>query len=489
MPPRIRRLLRIALAVTLWAAVMAGTCVAGVAVSMRDSYPGPVRAVPAGGWPPAREVPRERPIAQEASREQEQPSVRETPSATAPVRTGVRRVSVRSAPPGQIKVAVVVGASGSVTTDVLGPYEVFARSSRFFVYTVSARREPVPLSGGLRVLPERTLAETAAGETAPDVVVVPAVVDPEGEAEAPLRSWIGRQAARGARILGVCAGSRLVAASGLLRGRSATSHWGVIGPLQQDYPDTRWVRGRRYVEDGPVTTTAGVTSGTVGALRLVERLAGIAEARRVGGEVGYPGWSPDASTAIPAGEPALEDLPYALNAAFPWFEPVVGVGLNQGVSEIDVAAAFEIYAGGSFAARAVALAGTTVVTTRHGMTLVAEPADGTAPAVTRLVAPGVGTAREVDPALVRWAAGRGVAVELPHAGRAAGESGFDPVLRDLAAHTDLATARATAKYNEYPIEHLTLTGPAWSWRPTLLFLLTALGAGLLSYTAVRLMPR
>ncbi|MFF0575761.1 DJ-1/PfpI family protein [Streptosporangium saharense] len=441
MPPRVRFVVRFVLSVILWAVLVGGTCVAGVTVSMRDSYPASPRAVP------------------------EEPSAGE-------------------APRGRIKVAVVVGMSGSVTTDVLGPYEVFARSDRFLVQTVAARREPVPLSGGLHLLPDRTLEETATGDAAPDVVVVPAVVDPEGEAEAPLRSWIARQAAAGARILGVCAGSRLVAASGLLKGRAATSHWGVIGPLQSDYPDTRWVRGRRYVEDGPVTTTAGVTSGIVGALRLVERLAGEAEARRVGAEVGYPGWSPDASTVIPADEAALADLPYALNAAFPWFRPVVGIGLTPGVGEIDVAAAFEVYAGGSFAARAVALAGTRTVTTRHGATFVADLADGTAPALDRLVVPGVGTAGQVDPALVRLAAGRGLTVELPHAGRGAAESGFDPVLRDLAAHADVATARATAKYNEYPVEHLALTGPAWSWRPTLLFLLTAVGAGLLTYVAV-----
>ncbi|GAA3131718.1 DJ-1/PfpI family protein [Streptosporangium carneum] len=483
MQPRSRRLPRILLAVTLWAALVAGTCVAGVAVSMRDSYPGPARAAPSQGWPVAREAGK-----------------------------------------GRIEVAVVVGASGSVTTDVLGPYEVFARSSRFFVYTVSARRQPVPLSGGLRVLPDRTPDEVV-GERAPDVVVVPAVVDPEGEREAPLRSWISRQAAGGARILGVCAGSRLVAASGLLRGRAATSHWGVVGSLRRDYPDTRWVRGLRYVEDGPIVTTAGVTSGMVGALRLVEELAGAAEARRVGGELGYPGWSLDASAAIPAQEAAPEDLPYALNAAFPWFASVVGVGLNPGVGEIDVAAAFEVYAGGSFAARAVALAGAStgsgagtpadapagatagasagsgadtaggtaggaaVVTTRHGVVLVAEPADSAAGDVGRLVVPGVADAREVDPRLARWAGGRGLTVELPHAGRGGGESGFDPVLRDLAAHTDLATARATAKYNEYPVEHLTLTGPAWSWRPTLQLLLTAVAAALLAGAAVRPMRR
>lgn len=65
---------------------------------------------------------------------------------------------------------------------------------------------------------------------------------------------------------------------------------------------------------------------------------------------------------------------------------------------------------------------------------------------------------------------------------APGEFAFDPVLRDLAAHTDRATARTTAKYTEYPDGHLRLTGGAWPWRPTLLCaatLMVAAGLGLL----------
>jgi len=45
---------------------------------------------------------------------------------------------------------------------------------------------------------------------------------------------------------------------------------------------------------------------------------------------------------------------------------------------------------------------------------------------------------------------RGLAAELPHAGRAPGEFSFDPILRDLASHADRATARTTAKFTEYP---------------------------------------
>ncbi|GAA3440852.1 DJ-1/PfpI family protein [Planomonospora venezuelensis] len=456
MPPAPRRRLRslprllprVLLGLALSTAVLAAAGSAGVAVTMGESFPSEPLPAPPEGWP-----------------------------AAAPV------------PPGRTVVAVVLGATGSVAGDVLPPYEVFARSERFAVYTVSERREPVALSGGLNVLPDHTLGEVEAGGVPePDVVVVPAVVEPRGEREAPLRAWIARQAGRGARILGVCAGSDLLAAAGVLDGRRATSFWDRIGSLEKTDPEVEWVRGRRYVQDGPVTTTAGVTSGVVGALRLVEELAGAAEAGRIGGDVAYPGWSAGGPTEIPVNGLVLSDLPYGINAAFPWWRPALGIGLAEGVGELDVAAALEAYSGTSFAFRTVPVAAGRTVRTRHGMTLLAEPAgEGTAP-VDRLVVPGVRSEGEAGPELAAWAAGRGLRLELPHRDRAGGESGFDPVLRDLAARTDLATARTTAKFIEYPAAHLELTGAAWPWRPTALLavvLAAAAGAGLLPFLRLR----
>jgi transcriptional regulator GlxA family with amidase domain len=134
-------------------------------------------------------------------------------------------------------VAVVVGQTGSVVTDVLAPYEVFARSTRFHVYTVSEHRSPVVLTGGLPVLPDHTYRDVDSGAVRqPDVVVVPAVAEPTGDREAPMRSWVARQAARGARILGVCSGSHVLATAGVLDGRRATSFWMRLGSLRDDYP-------------------------------------------------------------------------------------------------------------------------------------------------------------------------------------------------------------------------------------------------------------
>jgi len=405
------RLVRSLRGAGLSGAVVAGAGAAGALVSVRAAYPRPPRAVPPAGWPPPGPVPR-----------------------------------------GRLAVAVVLGASGSVITDALGPYEVFARCPGFFVYTVSAGPAAV-LSGGLVVAADYSLGDVDAGTVPePDVVVIPAVLWPAGRKERPLREWLARRAGRGAHLLGVCAGSRLLAAAGLLDGRRATSHWARLRGLQRSRPQVDWVRGQRYVQDGTITTTAGVTSGVFGALRLVQQLAGTAEAQRVGRELAYPGWSLDGPAGIPAQRPAPRDLANLLAALAPWRRPAAGAGLAEGVGELDVAAPFEVYAT-SFAARTVPIAAGPAVTTRHGLRLITAPADAAAPRVDRLIVPGARNLDQAGPRLAGWAA-----------------------------------ARVTAKSIEYPAGHLRLAGPAWPRRPATLLALTvaaAIGAGLLPAAASR----
>jgi putative intracellular protease/amidase len=431
----LRRLARHVRGVGLSAVWLAGVGTAGAVVSIRRAYPRARQAAPGQSWRPATPVPE-----------------------------------------GRLAVAVVLGASGSVITDAFGPYEVFARSQEFFVYTVSASRPTAMLSGGLAVVPDYSLEDVDAGlAPEPDVVVVPAVVAPNGRKEAPLREWLTRRVDRGAHLLGVCNGSRLLAATGVLDGRRATSHWSSIRGLERSRPQVDWVRGQRYVQDGTLTTTAGVTSGVFGALRLVEQLAGVGEAQRVGQELAYPGWSLQGPTEIRAQCWAPHDLVFLLAVVFPWFRPTVGVGLVEGVGELEVAAPFEVYAS-SFAARTVPIAAEATVRTRHGLRLVATPADAGAIRVDRLMVPGVGYVEEVDARLLGWAADRGLKVELPNGGQAADQFSFDAMLGDLAGHSDQTTARVTAKSIEYPTEQLELVGAGWPWRPTALLALTAAAA-------------
>jgi putative intracellular protease/amidase len=329
---------------------------------------------------------------------------------------------------GKLVVAVVLGRSGSDTADVFAPYEVLASSSAFAVYTIADTTAPASMDGGLSVVPSYTFDDVAAGTApAPDLIVVPAVNSPAGPEEQGARDFISEQYRAGARVLGVCAGSRMLAASGILDGLRATSHWSRISALETSSPAVTWVRGQRYVQDGRVTTTGGVTSSIWGSLKVMADLAGPAEANRVGKLINYPGWSPDAPVAMPAQSFAAGDLSVLANNAFPWARPVIDVQLDDGVGEIDAAALLEVYSY-SQAATANALSRTGTVTTRHGL-------------VIKTLATGTPT-RQVVVA--------GVAISI------AGLHGFDAAFEQLSRTTQPAVVASVAKMLEYPLGRVVL---------------------------------
>jgi putative intracellular protease/amidase len=181
------------------------------------------------------------------------------------------------------------------------------------------------MNGGLHVVPTYTFADITSGAARkPDLVVVPAVNDPTGEQESELRNWIVQQAHTGARILSVCAGSRVLAATGLLDGRGATSHWSHIAPLQKSNPRVNWVQGQRYVENGTITTSTGVSPGIPASLHLVQELAGTTEpaprsppgsGTRVGRQAVLP-QSP--SSTSPPMTQALDSTPFCPGSSPPW---------------------------------------------------------------------------------------------------------------------------------------------------------------------------
>jgi putative intracellular protease/amidase len=402
-----------------------------------------------------------------------------TSQATTPAPTRLAGALAASRPSsnGSIKVAVVLGSSGSVGSDALAPFEVFASSPQFSVHTIAATAAAQPTQGGPAIVPTYTFADTAAGRAPrPDVVVVPAVATADGPAEAPMRAWVTEQATAGALILSVCNGAEVLAAAGLLDGRTATAHWSRLGAYAKKYPAVHWVAGKRFVQDGPITSTAGVTSGIPGALRVMADLAGPDEATRVGRLVGYPDWSLTQSPDIATQSFARTDLPIGLNALIPWGRPTLGIALTDGVGEIDVASSFEVY-DVSYAARPIPLSATGTVTTRHGLVLLTSTmTDGPTPTV--LAVPGPAGTRALNPALRGWADQHHVRVDAIHGNDRS--PGFDGALEYLAAHAGRATAVSAAKMIDYPTTQVHLPDGAGSTRIPLLL---GLGAALTAAAA------
>jgi len=362
-----------------------------------------------------------------------------------PGRSSARDAPPRPAAPDRIQVAILLGRGGTVATDAMGPYGVFAASERFDVRTVSSSRAPVALSGGLTTVPDASFEDYESGRLPrPDLVVVPAITDPSGADEADLRSFIESAHASGARIMGVCAGARVLVETSVLKAKKATSFWSDIDGLSSAHPETTWVRGQRWVEDGDVLTTAGVSSGIAASLFVVQQRAGTAEALRIAEDVRYPHWEPDAPTDIPVNTVSLADYPYVLGATLPWGQPRYGLGLTPGVDEIEVAAAAELYGGAAFTAHMVPVARTAEVTTRHGMKLLATPVTK-AGRLDRLVIPGAASSAPFAEAVPD------VPVFLPATAAGTGNTSFDPILVDIARTEGRHTAETAAKYIEYPL--------------------------------------
>ncbi|RJO72227.1 DJ-1/PfpI family protein [Nocardia panacis] len=167
--------------------------------------------------------------------------------------------------------------------DFVGPWEVFTMSAKVrgaddSAYLIAERLDPVRCGQGMRVLPDHTLDD----HPPLDVLLVPGG---RGAREAQrhnatVTDWIAKTGARAAWTIAVCTGTYLLHAAGLTHGRRVTTHWAAEDDLAT-LADLTVVRDARYVVDGNLVTSQGVSAGIDSALWLIGALHGREHARHV----------------------------------------------------------------------------------------------------------------------------------------------------------------------------------------------------------------
>jgi transcriptional regulator GlxA family with amidase domain len=181
--------------------------------------------------------------------------------------------------------------------DFAGPGEVFQvagglaadRGRRALrVVTVSPGPAPVRSQGFLTIRADRTPDDPADF----DLLVVPGGGTTRVLADTRFLGWFRKASARAEIVLSVCTGALVLAATGMLDGRSATTWHGFLDRLAHVAPRTRVVPGRRFVDGGAIVTTAGVSAGIDGALHVVARLLGRRVAEETARHMEYV-WTPD----------------------------------------------------------------------------------------------------------------------------------------------------------------------------------------------------
>lgn len=166
--------------------------------------------------------------------------------------------------------------------DFAGPFEVFTTASRvslrrspdkaapFKVFTAAKTAEVVQARAGLKAVPDFSLNNSPNI----DLLIVPGGVVDEELKDDEVVAWVRETASRAQITASVCTGAFLLAKAGLLHKRRATTHWEDIADLRVQFPSVLVQEDVRWVDEGPVVSSAGIAAGIDMALHLLARLAG-----------------------------------------------------------------------------------------------------------------------------------------------------------------------------------------------------------------------
>ena len=191
------------------------------------------------------------------------------------------------------KVAVLV-FNGVEVIDSMGPYELFGAAG-YNVYTVGETKEPVTSAMGMTMVPKYTFADAPR----PDVLVVPGGGVRGAQNNAALLKYVVDVTGTTQHTMSVCNGSFILASAGLLDGLTATSTYGNVLRLHEQFPKVKVVGDQRFVDNGKIITTAGLSAGMDGALHVIAKLDGEERARQVALGEEYH-WEPGGGYVRPA---------------------------------------------------------------------------------------------------------------------------------------------------------------------------------------------
>jgi putative intracellular protease/amidase len=319
-------------------------------------------------------------------------------------------------------VAVIAENGATEMTDFVIPYSVLKEAQVAEVVALAIKPGNVTmLPTSLQLVPQSIAAQfDITYPEGADYVIVPAAVKYD---DSDLIAWVASQAAKGATVVSICDGAFVVANAGLFKGRHATAHWFTDAMRRQAYPNVTWVKNTRYVADGKVISTAGISASMPVSFALVDAIGGHDVAKSVAASYGFQEWTSRHNSEM--FEPRIGNLGAFLSKNFfnKWFHSTdkIGVSVSAGVDDVTFALTMDAY---SRTGRSKAFAVSTSAapfSTRSGLTFV--------PDATSNSGGGIRTLPELPKA------------PAPHA--------FDRVLDSIADTYGKSTADAVANDFEY----------------------------------------
>jgi putative intracellular protease/amidase/Flp pilus assembly protein TadD len=194
--------------------------------------------------------------------------------------------------------------------DFAGPGEVFASTNGFNVYTVSADGKEILSQGFVTVKPQYAIDNAPK----PDIIVFPGGNTRAVQNDTKVLDWLKTTLNEGNTVISVCSGAGILAKAGVLEGLNVTTHYGFIPGLQAMLPNSKVLPQTRFVDNGKIITTAGVSAGIDGALHLVARIKGLDVADATAWYMEYEKWDHTAGK-VDYKNPYIEKMEQAGNAS------------------------------------------------------------------------------------------------------------------------------------------------------------------------------
>ena len=189
----------------------------------------------------------------------------------------------------KLKVGIVLFNEVEVL-DFAGPYEVFSKASKgkekiFEVKTIGETGEIISARNGLKVLPDLNFKDNLAF----NILIIPGGY---GAEEIEIRNptvidWIKLQQNKVEILASVCTGALLLAEAGVLDNKKATTHWMDWNRLEKEYPKVEVIRNVKFVDEGRILTSGGISAGINMSFHIVKRLFGTEVAKELAKRMEY----------------------------------------------------------------------------------------------------------------------------------------------------------------------------------------------------------
>lgn len=163
--------------------------------------------------------------------------------------------------------------------DFAGPFEVFSVTAYsqtdlkpFIVNTISETGKLIVARNGLKVQPNYGFKNAPYN----DILVIPGGPGARNReiSNESVIGWIRERAAEVQLMTSVCTGALLLAKAGLLQGKRATTHWASYDRLESEFPEVKVQRNTKFVDEGRIITSGGISAGINMAFHVVRRLLG-----------------------------------------------------------------------------------------------------------------------------------------------------------------------------------------------------------------------